>query len=499
MSTLSQDLRFSFRALRQQPAVTLVAIIALGLAIGSSTAMFSVINAVLLKPLNFDDPARVVIIWESNPKAGLDIFTASAANFLDWQSQNSVFSNISAYNGGDVTLTGVEDNAERVTRANVTGEFFQVLRTSAMIGRALTVADEDPANDQVAVISHGFWMNRFGGDPSVLGRDIFLDGRRVSVVGVMPASFMYPAATDVWIPIQLAGSTVRGAHFYQTVARLKDGVTLEAADAEMKTIAARLSLQYPRTNENWTTLVFNLHEYIVRDLRGTVLVLFGAVGFVLLIACANVANLLLARGADRMKEIAVRSALGAGRFRLLRQLLTENIVLALAGGALGILLAWVGLRALLTMAPANLPRLDETELSAPVLLFSIALSMLTGIVFGIVPALHLSRGNLGATLKDAARGSSGGRERHLLRSMLAVAEIGLTIIVTAAAGLMIQSLSRLHGVDPGFNPDKVPTLQFNLPGRRDVGNETVVRYNTPGEPKRIHGSDASNASIPCRA
>jgi putative ABC transport system permease protein len=479
VSTFGQDLRFSFRALRQRPAVTVVAIVALGLAIGSTTAMFSVINAVLLKPLNFDDPERVVIVWESNPKAGLDIFSASAANFLDWQSQNTVFSHISAFNGGDVTLTGVDDNAERVGRVNATGEFFQVLRTSAVIGRALTVADEDPANDQVAVISHGFWMNRFGGNPSVLGRDIFLDGRRVSVVGVMPQGFAYPPETDVWVPMRLAGSTVRGAHFYLTVARLKDGVTLEAADAEMKTIAARLSAQYPQSNENWTILVFDLHEFVVRDLRSTVLVLFGAVGFVLLIACANVANLLLARGADRMKEIAVRSALGAGRLRVLRQLLTENIVLALAGGVLGIALAWAGLRVLLSIAPANLPRLNETELSAPVLLFSIALSILTGIVFGIVPALHLSRSNLGDTLKDASRGSSGGRERHVLRSMLVVAEIALTIVVTAGAGLMIQSLDRLHAVDPGFNPDNVLTLQFSLPGRRDVGNETVVRFNTP--------------------
>ena len=470
MGTFTRDLRFAFRALRQRPAVTVVAIIALGLAIGSTTAMFSVINAVLLKPLNFDDPERVVIIWESNPKAGLDIFSASPANFLDWQSQNTVFSSISAFGLGAVTLTGVEDHADRVTRVNVTGEFFQVMRTPALIGRVLTVEDEKPANDQVAVISHGFWTNRFGSDPSVLGKDIFLDGRRLSVVGVMPARFMYPAGADVWIPIQLAGSTVRGAHSYQTVARLKDGVARETAEAEMKTIAARLAQQYPRTNENWTTLVFNVQDFIVRNLRSTLLVLLGAVGFVLLIACANVANLLLARGADRMKEIALRTALGAGRLRVIRQLLTENIVLALAGGALGVLLAWAGLKALLSLAPPNLPRLDETELSGAVLAFSIGLSLLTGIIFGIVPALHLSRGNLGDTLKDAARGSSGGRERHMLRSMLVVAEIALTIVVTAGAGLMIQSLNRLHGVDPGFNPDKVMTLQFNLP---------QARYNSP--------------------
>jgi putative ABC transport system permease protein len=279
------DLRFSIRTLLQRPAVTVVAIIALGLAIGSSTAMFSVVNAVLLKPLSFEDPERVVIIWESNPSRGLSIFTASPANFLDWQSQNTVFSAMAAYNGGAVTLTGVEESAERVTRLNVTGDFFEILQTPAMMGRVLTVENEKPENDQVAVISHGFWANRFGGDPSVLGKDIYLDGRRVSVVGVMPANFMYPAATDVWVPVQLAGSTVRGAHNFQTIARLKDGVTLEAADAEMKTIAARLEKEYPRTNTGWTLLVFNVREYLVRNLRDTVLVLLGAVGFVLLIAC----------------------------------------------------------------------------------------------------------------------------------------------------------------------------------------------------------------------
>ena len=463
---LIQDLHFALRTLRQRPAVTVVAIIALGLAIGSTTAMFSVVNAVLLKPLNFDDPERVVIIWESNPKAGLEIFTASPANFLDWQNQNTVFAGISAYNAGAATLTGIDGTAERVTRATVSDQFFQVVRTPAQLGRTLLREDAEEGKDVVAVISHGYWINRFGGDASVLGRNILLDGRSFLIVGVMPESFMYPANTDIWIPLRLAGSTVRGGHTLQTIARLKDGVTVETARAEMKTIAGRLEKEYPETNENWTTLVFDLRQFIVRDLRGTLLVLMGAVGFVLLIACANVANLLLARASDRMKEIAVRTALGAGRLRVLRQLLTENIVLALAGGALGIVLAWIGLRALLSMAPANLPRLNETELNAPVLAFTILLSMLTGIVFGIFPALHLSRGNVGETLKDATRGSSGGAERHRLRSLLVVSEIALTIVVTAGAGLMIQSLNQLQGVDPGFNPKNILTVQLNLPSPR---------------------------------
>jgi putative ABC transport system permease protein len=474
-----RDFRFSLRALLQRPTVTLAAVLTLALAIGSTTAMFSVINAVLLKPLNFGDPEGVVNVWESNPSAGLDIFSASAANFLDWQSQNSVFSGIAAFDAGPVTLTGVDGSADRLERSNVTGEFFQVLRASALIGRAISVTDEDPANDQVAVVSYGFWRNRFGGDPAAIGRDIYLDGRRLTVVGVMPADFMYPPDTDVWIPMRLAGSTVRGAHFYATIARLKDGVTLEAADAEMKTIAARLALEYPQTNENWTLLVFDAHEFLVRDLRGTVLLLFAAVGFVLLVAGANVASLLLARAADRTKEMAVRSALGAGRGRILRQMLTENVVLALTGGALGVFLAWLGLRVLLDMAPATLPRLDETALSAQVLVFSIGLSILTGVVVGIVPALHATRGNLVHALKSTTRGSTSGRERQAARSILVVAEIALTVVITAGAALVMQSLERLHRVDPGFNPENILTLRFNLPGRRDAGGETVQQYQTP--------------------
>jgi len=466
MTSIVQDLRFAVRTLFQRPAVTITAIVALGLAIGSTTAIFSVVNAVLLKPLSFDEPDRVAILWESNPGRGLDIFTASPANFLDWEKQNTVFGSISAYSAGSVTVTGVEESAERIQRAIVSEQFFKVVRTPAQLGRTLLPEDSQKGKDVVAVLSHRYWLNHFGGDPAVVGKDILLDGRPFSIVGVMPAAFMYPNDIDVWVPLVIAGSTVRGAHTLQTIGRLKDGISFQQSDTEMKTIAARLAQEYPQTNKDWTIRVFNVHEWIVRDMRPTLLVLLGAVGFVLLIACANVANLLLARGSDRMKEIAVRMSLGAGRVRVLRQLLTENVVLAMAGGVFGVLLAWVGLRALLSIAPTNLPRLSETELNFPVLLFTLTLSLLTGLLFGTFPALYILRRNLSEHLKDTTRGSTEGAERHRLRSLLVAAEIALTIVVTVGAGLMMQSLNRLHGVNPGFDPENVLTVQFNLPGAK---------------------------------
>jgi predicted permease len=466
MTSIVQDLRFAVRTLFQRPAVTIAAIVALGLAIGSTTAIFSVVNAILLKPLSFDEPDRVAILWESNPGRGLDIFTASPANFLDWEKQNTVFDSLSAYSAGSVTVTGVEESAERIQRAVVSEQFFKVVRTPAHLGRTLLPEDSEKGKDVVAVLSHGYWQKRFGGDPAAVGKNIILDGRSFSIVGVMPGGFMYPNDIDVWVPLVIAGSTVRGAHNLQTIGRLKDGISFQQSDTEMKTIAGRLATEYPQTNKDWTIKVFNVHEWIVRDMRATLFVLLGAVGFVLLIACANVANLLLARGSDRMKEIAVRMSLGAGRIRVLRQLLTENIVLAMAGGVFGVLLAWVGLRALLSIAPTNLPRLSETELNLPVMLFTLTLSVVTGILFGTFPAMYMLRRNLSEHLKDTTRGSTEGAERHRLRSLLVAAEIALTIVVTVGAGLMMQSLNRLHGVDPGFDPENVLTVQFNLPAAK---------------------------------
>src|SRR5688572_27137749 len=466
MRSIAHDVRFAFRTLRQRPAVTVTAIVALALAIGSTTAIFSVVNAVLLKPLSFDDPDRVAILWESNPGRGLDIFSASPANFLDWEKQNTVFESISAYSSGSVTVTGVEESAERIQRAVVSEQFFKVVRTPPEIGRTLLPEDSQTGKDVVAVISHRYWQSRFAGEPSVIGKNISLDGRSYSIVGVMPAGFMYPADTDVWSPLVIAGSTVRGAHTLLAIGRLKDDVTFEQADTEMKTIAERLEKEYPQTNQDWTVRVFNVHQWIVRDMRPTLLVRLGAVGFVLLIACANVANLLLATASDRLKEIAVRVSLGAGRMRVLRQLLTESILLSVAGGAFGIVLAWLGLRALLAIAPTNLPGLSETELSLPVLTFTVAISLTTGILFGLFPAMSLVRQELTEHLKDTTRGSTGGAERHRLRSVLVSVEIALTIVVTAGGGVVVPRLNRLHRGGPGFNPGNRLAGQLKFPAAR---------------------------------
>jgi putative ABC transport system permease protein len=501
MLSIGHDVRFAFRALRQRPSVTVTAIVALALAIGSTTAIFSVVNAVLLKPLSFDEPDRVAILWESNPGRGLDIFSASPANFLDWEQQNTVFESMSAYSSGSVTVTGVEESAERIQRAVVSEQFFRVVRTPPEIGRTLLPEDSQTGKDVVAVISHRYWQSRFGGDPSVIGKNVLLDGRSYSIVGVMPAGFMYPADTDVWSPLVIAGSTVRGAHTLLAIGRLKDQTTFEQADTEMKTIAGRLEKEYPQTNTEWTIRVFDIHQWIVRDMRPTLLVLLGAVGFVLLIACANVANLLLATASDRFKEIAVRMSLGAGRLRVLRQILTENILLAVTGGAFGTVLAWLGLRALLALAPANLPGLSETELSLPVLAFTVVLSLTTGILCGIFPAMYLLRQNLSEHLKDTTRGSTGGAERHRLRSLLVSVEIALTIVVTAGAALMMQSLNRLHGVDPGFNPDNVLTVQLNLPPSRYMTTPEAFTGFVDRLLERVHAlpgvtSAASTSTLP---
>ena len=273
MNSIVRDLRYALRTLWQRPAVTIAAIVALGLAIGSTTAIFSVVNAVLLKPLAFDDPDRVAILWESNPVRGLDIFSASPANFLDWEKQNTVFQSLSAYGTGSVTVTGVDEAAERIQRATVSEQFFKVVRTPPQIGRTLVPDDSQKGKDIVAVISHRFWQNRFGGDPAIVGKNVLLDGRSFSIVGVMPANFVYPADVDVWTPLVIAGSTVRGAHTLLSIGRLKDGVSFEQSDSEMKTIAGRLEKEYPNTNQDWTIRVFNIHQWIVRDMRPTLLVL----------------------------------------------------------------------------------------------------------------------------------------------------------------------------------------------------------------------------------
>ncbi|MBI4472888.1 MAG: ABC transporter permease, partial [Acidobacteria bacterium] len=376
MNTFLRDVTYTLRALLQKPAFTIVAILTLAIAIGATSAMFSVVNAVLLRPLNFNNSENVLIVWESKPSAGFDIFSVSPANFYDWHRLNTVFDSVAAYTRNVFTLTGI-DQAERIPSTLVSGDFFKLVRTQPFLGRGLTKDDAQAGKATVIVLSHGLWTRRFASDPQVLGRTVTLDGKQYTIVGVMPQNFMYPSNTELWAPQPIRQTDTRGGHFLTAIARLKPGGTIDAATAEMKTIAFQLETEYPDTNTGWTVRVFNLQEYIVGNIRQALLILLGAVVFVLLIACVNVANLQLARGAERSKEIAVRTALGASRFRLVRQLLTESVLLSATGGALGILIATTLLDAFIGLAPANLPRLNETRIDNSVLAFSIALSLLT--------------------------------------------------------------------------------------------------------------------------
>ena len=470
MKTLLQDIRYGFRTLFQKPSFTIAAILALGLAIGSSSAMFSVVNAVILKPLNFDDSENVVIIWESAPRLNFDTFTASPANFVDWRTQAKSFEYMAAYQRSQFTLTGTNDAAERVPGALVSSDYFKLMKTPAFLGRTLLPEEAAPGKDKVVLVSYGFWNRRLGADREVVGRQLVLNGEPYNIVGVMPDRFMYPTNTELWAPTDINVNQGRGGHYLVAIGRLKAGVTIDTATTEMKKISGDLSRAYPDSNDGWTTKVINLHDDIISGVRQSLYILLGAVGFVLLIACANVANLLLARGTDRNKEIAVRTAMGASRGRIMRQLLTESVILAIAGGVLGIILAYVALGTLVSMAPPTLPRVQETVMDRTVLAFAVALSLLTGVAFGILPAFQVSKTGLGDSLKDATRGSSGGSERHRVRRLLVVSEIALTIIVLVGAGLMLQSLGKLAGVDVGFNPKNVLTAQFNL---------SRIRYGTP--------------------
>jgi putative ABC transport system permease protein len=465
MNAFLKDLRYSVRSLLLRPGFTAVALIALGLAIGAGTAMFSVVNAVILKPLNFDGSENVVIIWESAPKLHFDIFTASPANFADWRTQAKSFEFMAAYSRSQFTLTGFE-SAERVPGAQVSADYFKLVRTPPMIGRTFFPEETMPGKDKVAVVSYGFWNRRLGADPGAVGKTLTLNGEQYNIVGVMPERFMYPSNSEIWTPMDVNASQGRGGHFLVALGRPRGGVSIDTAGAEMKMIAVDLEKAYPATNEGWTTKVVNLHDDIIKDIRQSLLILFGAVAFVLLIACANVANLLLARGSDRAKEIAVRTAMGASRSRIVRQLLTESVILSVAGGLLGVGIAFLALRSLVAVAPPNLPRIQETTIDRTVLAFTVGISIATGLGFGMFPAFQMSRTNLHDALKESVRGSSAGAERHRMRNLLVIAEIALSIVVLTGAGLMLQSLRKLVGVDPGFNPRNVLTAQFNLPAVR---------------------------------
>jgi predicted permease len=472
-----QDLRYGIRKLRMSPGFTLVAVMTLALGIGANTAIFSVVNAVLLRPLPFEAPEQLVRVFGTSARRSSFSRPHSYLNFNDLRAQNQSFEAMAAYGAVTSALSGA-DAPEQITGVISSGDIFQVLKTKPLLGRLLAPEDERPGGSPVVVISHGLWRRRFGGDPHIVGRSIRLDGREREVVGVTPADFRFEfvtTAADFWTPIDPSVSEFqqRGAIFLEAIGRLKPGVSVAQANADMGVIASRLEQQYQNSNAGVGVRLAPAQEELVGDVRPTLLVLLGAVGFVLLIACANVANLLLARSAGRYREIAVRSALGAWRGRIVRQLLTESRLLAFVGGLLGLLFALWGVKLLSAFVPENVPRFGETSIDLRVLGFTLAASVLTGLLFGIAPALQSSRFDLNEALKEGGRGGSDGRGRKRVRSLLMVSEVALSLVLLVGAGLLIKSFVKLRNTDPGFDPDNTLTASVSLAAVRYDSDEKI--------------------------
>jgi putative ABC transport system permease protein len=467
MQTLWQDLRYGARTLLKNPGFTLIAVITLALGIGANSAIFTIVNAVLLRPLPFDEAERLVKVWETRYQLGRARNSVSPADFFDWRGQNKTFEHMAAYDAGDYTLTG-SGEPDRVRVARVSPDLFPLLRQQPVLGRAFTQEEEVNGKDLVVILSHESWERRFGKDPAIVGKTFTLSGYNYVVVGVMPAGFSFPdSKVELWIPYAPNADerAVRGGHFLEVLARLKPGVTLERARADMASIATALEKQH-QVNTGHGTNVFSLHEETVGDVRRALLVILAAVGFVLLIACANVANLLLARGATRQKEIAIRTALGAGRWRVARQLFTESLLLSFTGGALGLLLGFWGIDLLLAISPDNIPRAQEIRPDYLVLAFTFVITLITGVIFGLAPALQISKPDLNEFLKESGRGTSGSLRRNRLRSIFVVSEVALSLVLLIGAGLMIKSFIRLSRVDLGFNPDNVLSVSVSLSGSK---------------------------------
>ncbi len=500
MITILQDTRYAARTLLKSRGFAATAILTLALGIGANTALFSVVNGVLLDPLAYPDAGQLAAIYGDSP--GFAKAPINYLNFLDWQRVSHAFSSMAMYRNQDYNFTGSEQ-AERLSGFMVSADFFRTLGQAPVLGRDFDAADDVLGAAPVAVLGGGFWQRRFGGSPSVLGTVITLNGTPYTVVGVMPPAFtFYGPQREVYTPIgQWADKNFRDRRVEVSshgVGRLRTGVTLAAARAEMDAIARDLAAQYPDANKNVGITILPMKEDIVGNVQPFLLVLLGAVGFLLLIACANVANLLLARSLARSHEFAVRAALGASARRVIQQLLTESVLLAMSGGALGMLLAWWGTRAILTLLPASLPRSADIALDARVLLFTFGVSLLAGVLFGLVPAIKASRSDLSEVLKESGRGGSGARHR-LQRAFVAV-EVGLALVLLVGAGLMLRSLQALWRVDPGFEPAHAITFSLSLPATPNTTSaETRARLRRFDAAMRdVPGVDAVSVTLGSR-
>jgi predicted permease len=467
IADLWQDLRYAARMLARTPGFTTIAVLALALGIGANTAIFSVVNKVLLQPLPFKNPNELVIIWENATHLGFPKNTPSPANFLDWRNQGTLFTGMAAMGPKDFNLTGVGE-PERLDGRRVSANLFDLLGVQPRLGRRF-LPEEDKPGTRVVILNDGLWQRRFGSDPKIVGQPVNLNGESYSVVGVMPPGIELPGFDNwkdqLWVPIAFSSEEAnsRGNHYLEVIARMKPGVTLKQARVEMETIAARLAQQYPEENKRISCVVNPLHEEVVGDIKPALLVLLGAVGFVLLIACANVANLLLARAAVRQKEIALRLALGASRSRLTRQFLTESVLLAILGGGVGLMFAFAGLRILTAFIPDTISQAESIGIDGKVLLFTALVAVVTGLIFGLAPAAQASNFSLNETLKEGGRDAAGGSKGVRLRGLLVIAEVAVSFVLLIGAGLLISSFLHLRNLDPGFRADHLLTAKIDLP------------------------------------
>ena len=460
------DFIFALRQLRKSPGFTFVAVLTLALGIGANTAIFSLVNGVLLRPLPYPDSQRIVSFEGRNPAQGINASNISFPDFVEWSKQSDLFAASVVYYTGNSNLAAENAEPERVPRAGVTADFFKVLKVQPALGRVFRAEEDQPDSVSVALISDGLWKRRFGSEPNIVGKQISVGAKPVTVIGVMPPAFDFPEQSQLWTPSAVnPNEEARDNRSFSAIARLRDGVDLARAQAQISAISARLAQQFPDTNKGWDARVSLLRDQLVRAARAALLALLGAVGFVLLIACANVANLLLARAAGRQKEIAIRAAMGASRARIVRQMLTESVLLSAIGGTLGLLLSVWLTDLLRSIMPEGVPRMDHIGVDYRVLGFAIAISALTGFIFGLVPALQASKLDVSGSLKEGGRTGEGHR-RTSARSLLLIGEVALSLMLLIGAGLLIKSFLRLQEVRPGFNPHHVLVTSLALPGAK---------------------------------
>jgi putative ABC transport system permease protein len=486
MRALWQDVRYGLRLLAKNPGFSALVIFTLALGIGANTAIFSVVNAVLLRPLPFEEPDRLVQIWHTPPQAsfpGITTFAVSPANFLDWRARSQAFEGMSAYGFGQYTLTGT-GHPEAVRMVAVTSGFFSILRAQPLLGRAFLAEEDSPGRDHEVVLSYNLWRSRFGADRDIVGKNIALNEHAFTVIGVMGPNFEFPISTDptyspqMWKPLGWTDQdrAIRDNHNYAVVARLKTGVTLQQARAELDSVSNQLAQQYPGDDKGWGATAIRLREDLVGDVRPALLILLGAVALVLLIACANVANLLLAKAMSRRKEIAIRVAMGASRPRLLQQGISETVLMALAGGALGLVFAHFGVILIVRFLAQRLPRSAEIGLDAWVFTFALGVSLLSGIAVGLVSALRFAKNDVSESLKQGLGRTSSDSGGTRTRNILVVSEVALSLMLLIGAGLLIRSLSVLRHVNPGFDPSRLLTLEVAIPSTKFSEPMQQVRY-----------------------